>query len=196
MPFLELGSAELESLALLLSRGGRRCDAERFAGPRHGLRRVLADRRAYLYHGATHAKRTQCFGGATNHMVVMPDADLDRGLRSWVPATARLARAARRFRVVVLVSRRMSSHSSAAAAAIALSTSANSPFRKSSWRRQASSVSRSSSAGSPRSSQAWPVSPTDPRRYPRHQTISGRFNTRFIGLQYELLSNEGSPSAT
>src|SRR5690606_8563260 len=33
----------------------------------------------YIYTTATaHGKRAQCFGGAKNHMIVMPDADLDQ----------------------------------------------------------------------------------------------------------------------
>ncbi|GAA2991386.1 CoA-acylating methylmalonate-semialdehyde dehydrogenase [Actinokineospora diospyrosa] len=33
----------------------------------------------YIYStAATHGKRAQCFGGAKNHMIVMPDADLDQ----------------------------------------------------------------------------------------------------------------------
>ncbi len=32
----------------------------------------------YIYAtAAAHGKRAQCFGGAKNHMVIMPDADLD-----------------------------------------------------------------------------------------------------------------------
>ena len=37
----------------------------------------------YIYStAAAHGKRAQCFGGAKNHMIVMPDADLRR--RSWM----------------------------------------------------------------------------------------------------------------
>ncbi|MFQ8432980.1 CoA-acylating methylmalonate-semialdehyde dehydrogenase [Amaricoccus sp. W119] len=33
----------------------------------------------YIYEGAArHGKRAQCFGGAKNHMIIMPDADLDQ----------------------------------------------------------------------------------------------------------------------
>ena len=35
----------------------------------------------YIYSGAAaHGKRAQCFGGAKNHMIVMPDADLDNAV--------------------------------------------------------------------------------------------------------------------
>src|SRR5262249_1977641 len=35
----------------------------------------------YIYeHGARHGKRVQALGGAKNHMVVMPDADLDQAV--------------------------------------------------------------------------------------------------------------------
>jgi malonate-semialdehyde dehydrogenase (acetylating) / methylmalonate-semialdehyde dehydrogenase len=38
-----------------------------------------SDIAAYIYAtAAAHGKRSQCFGGAKNHMIVMPDADLDQ----------------------------------------------------------------------------------------------------------------------
>jgi malonate-semialdehyde dehydrogenase (acetylating)/methylmalonate-semialdehyde dehydrogenase len=41
----------------------------------------------YIYATATaHGKRAQCFGGAKNHMVVMPDADLDQAADALVGA--------------------------------------------------------------------------------------------------------------
>ncbi|MFA6445256.1 MAG: CoA-acylating methylmalonate-semialdehyde dehydrogenase, partial [Sterolibacterium sp.] len=41
----------------------------------------------YIYHtGAAHGKRVQALGGAKNHMVVMPDADLDQAVDSLVGA--------------------------------------------------------------------------------------------------------------
>jgi malonate-semialdehyde dehydrogenase (acetylating)/methylmalonate-semialdehyde dehydrogenase len=41
----------------------------------------------YVYsHGAAHGKRMQCFGGAKNHMVIMPDADLDQAVDALVGA--------------------------------------------------------------------------------------------------------------
>ena len=41
----------------------------------------------YVYsHGAAHGKRVQCFGGAKNHMVIMPDADLDQAVDALVGA--------------------------------------------------------------------------------------------------------------
>jgi malonate-semialdehyde dehydrogenase (acetylating)/methylmalonate-semialdehyde dehydrogenase len=42
---------------------------------------------AYIYeNGAKHGKRVQCFGGAKNHMVIMPDADLDLAVDSLIGA--------------------------------------------------------------------------------------------------------------
>ncbi len=41
----------------------------------------------YIYSGAAaHGKRSQCFGGAKNHMVVMPDADLDQAVDALIGA--------------------------------------------------------------------------------------------------------------
>ncbi|MFZ3468215.1 CoA-acylating methylmalonate-semialdehyde dehydrogenase [Streptomyces sp. 4.24] len=42
---------------------------------------------AYVYAtAAAHGKRAQCFGGAKNHMIVMPDADLDQAVDALVGA--------------------------------------------------------------------------------------------------------------
>lgn len=41
----------------------------------------------YIYAGAAaHGKRAQCFGGAKNHMIVMPDADLDQAVDALIGA--------------------------------------------------------------------------------------------------------------
>ncbi|MBM3562141.1 MAG: CoA-acylating methylmalonate-semialdehyde dehydrogenase [Alphaproteobacteria bacterium] len=41
----------------------------------------------YVYaHGAAQGKRVQCFGGAKNHMVIMPDADMDQAVDALVGA--------------------------------------------------------------------------------------------------------------
>ena len=41
----------------------------------------------YIYAGAAaHGKRSQCFGGAKNHMIVMPDADLDQAVDALIGA--------------------------------------------------------------------------------------------------------------
>src|SRR4030081_1653572 len=41
----------------------------------------------YIYStAAAHGKRAQCFGGAKNHMVVMPDADLDQAVDALIGA--------------------------------------------------------------------------------------------------------------
>jgi malonate-semialdehyde dehydrogenase (acetylating)/methylmalonate-semialdehyde dehydrogenase len=41
----------------------------------------------YVYtRGTAHGKRVQCFGGAKNHMIVMPDADMDQAVDALVGA--------------------------------------------------------------------------------------------------------------
>ncbi len=41
----------------------------------------------YIYStAAAHGKRAQCFGGAKNHMIVMPDADLDKAVDALIGA--------------------------------------------------------------------------------------------------------------
>ncbi len=41
----------------------------------------------YIYSTATaHGKRVQCFGGAKNHMIVMPDADIDQAVDALIGA--------------------------------------------------------------------------------------------------------------
>ncbi len=41
----------------------------------------------YIYStGAAHGKRVQCFGGAKNHMIVMPDADIDQAVDALIGA--------------------------------------------------------------------------------------------------------------
>ena len=41
----------------------------------------------YIYStGTTHGKRVQCFGGAKNHMIVMPDADMDQAVDALIGA--------------------------------------------------------------------------------------------------------------
>jgi malonate-semialdehyde dehydrogenase (acetylating) / methylmalonate-semialdehyde dehydrogenase len=43
---------------------------------------------AYIYaRAAAHGKRAQCFGGAKNHMIVMPDADLDQAVDALIGAS-------------------------------------------------------------------------------------------------------------
>ena len=41
----------------------------------------------YIYAtGSAHGKRVQCFGGAKNHMIVMPDADMDQAVDALIGA--------------------------------------------------------------------------------------------------------------
>ena len=65
--------------------GGRRTAAEP-GGPGDQLRRLDPDRRVRLRAGIAHGKRVQALGGAKNHMVVLPDADLDLAADSAVNA--------------------------------------------------------------------------------------------------------------
>ena len=46
------------------------------------LRRLDRDRAVIYATGAAHGKRVQALGGAKNHLVVMPDADLDQCRRA------------------------------------------------------------------------------------------------------------------
>src|SRR5690606_25260776 len=42
---------------------------------------------AYIYgRGCSNGKRVQCFGGAKNHMIIMPDADMDQAVDALVGA--------------------------------------------------------------------------------------------------------------
>src|SRR5207237_7959295 len=42
----------------------------------------------YIYTtGCAHGKRVQCFGGAKNHMIVMPDADMEQAVDALVGAS-------------------------------------------------------------------------------------------------------------
>jgi len=46
-----------------------------------------SDIAAYVYAtGAAHGKRVQCFGGAKNHMIVMPDADMEQAANALIGA--------------------------------------------------------------------------------------------------------------
>ena len=41
----------------------------------------------YVYtRGCASGKRVQCFGGAKNHMIIMPDADMDQAVDAWMGA--------------------------------------------------------------------------------------------------------------
>ena len=49
----------------------------------------------YIYAtGCAHGKRVQCFGGAKNHMIVMPDADMDQAVDALDRCRVRLGRRA------------------------------------------------------------------------------------------------------
>ena len=50
------------------------------------LCRLILDRRIHLRDGNAHGKRVQCFGGAKNHMIVMPDADMDQAVDALIGA--------------------------------------------------------------------------------------------------------------
>ena len=52
-----------------------------------GLRRLHARSRNTSMRAATaHGKRAQCFGGAKNHMIIMPDADMDQAVDALIGA--------------------------------------------------------------------------------------------------------------
>ena len=69
-------------------------------GDKEAVDTILTDRRVmaigfvgssqiaeYIYStGAAHGKRVQCFGGAKNHMIVMPDADMDQTVDALIGA--------------------------------------------------------------------------------------------------------------
>ncbi|MBL29355.1 MAG: methylmalonate-semialdehyde dehydrogenase (CoA acylating) [Rhodospirillaceae bacterium] len=69
-------------------------------GDKEAVDTILTDRRvpaigfvgssdiaAYVYAtGAQHGKRVQCFGGAKNHMIVMPDADMEQAANALIGA--------------------------------------------------------------------------------------------------------------
>src|SRR5699024_11977487 len=61
----------------------------------------------YIYEtGARHGKRVQALGGAKNHMLVMPDADIDQvvdGLIGAAYGSAEIGRASCRERGLILV---------------------------------------------------------------------------------------------
>src|SRR5881396_3584196 len=48
---------------------------------------AASDSAQYIYAtGTAHGKRVQCFGGAKNHMIVMPDADIDQAVDALIGA--------------------------------------------------------------------------------------------------------------
>jgi hypothetical protein len=53
---------------------------------RRRLRRLDADRQYIYARGSAQGKRVQCFGGAKNHMIVMPDADMDQAVDALIGA--------------------------------------------------------------------------------------------------------------
>jgi malonate-semialdehyde dehydrogenase (acetylating)/methylmalonate-semialdehyde dehydrogenase len=69
-------------------------------GDKEAVDAILTDRRvkavgfvgstaiaSYVYAtGCAHGKRVQCFGGAKNHMIVMPDADMDQAVDALIGA--------------------------------------------------------------------------------------------------------------
>ncbi len=75
--------------------GVRRCAADASAG--RGRSRSSARRRSpsYIYEtGTKHGKRVQAAGGAKNHLIIMPDADLDQAVKALAGVGVRLRRRA------------------------------------------------------------------------------------------------------
>ena len=63
--------------------GMRRCAADASAGRRHFLRRLDGRRQDTSTKPARkHGKRVQAAGGAKNHLIIMPDADLDQAVKA------------------------------------------------------------------------------------------------------------------
>jgi len=74
---LNVVNGDKESVDALLT--DRRVQAIGFVGS--------SDIAQYIYStGAAHGKRVQCFGGAKNHMIVMPDADIDQAVDALIGA--------------------------------------------------------------------------------------------------------------
>ena len=74
---LNVVNGDKESVDTLLT--DRRIQAIGFVGS--------SDIAQYIYStAAAHGKRAQCFGGAKNHMIVMPDADLDQAVDALIGA--------------------------------------------------------------------------------------------------------------
>jgi malonate-semialdehyde dehydrogenase (acetylating)/methylmalonate-semialdehyde dehydrogenase len=74
---LNVINGDKESVDALLT--DRRIQAIGFVGS--------SDIAQYIYStGAAHGKRVQCFGGAKNHMIVMPDADIDQAVDALIGA--------------------------------------------------------------------------------------------------------------
>ena len=66
--------------------GGRRAPRAPRRSRAVSLRRLDADRALHLRDGTKHGKRVQALGGAKNHMVVLPDADIDMAADAAVSA--------------------------------------------------------------------------------------------------------------
>jgi malonate-semialdehyde dehydrogenase (acetylating)/methylmalonate-semialdehyde dehydrogenase len=74
---LNVVNGDKESVDALLT--DRRIQAVGFVGS--------SDIAQYIYAtAAAHGKRAQCFGGAKNHMIVMPDADMDQAVDALIGA--------------------------------------------------------------------------------------------------------------
>jgi malonate-semialdehyde dehydrogenase (acetylating)/methylmalonate-semialdehyde dehydrogenase len=74
---LNVVNGDKESVDTLLT--DRRIQAVGFVGS--------SDIAQYIYAtAAAHGKRAQCFGGAKNHMIVMPDADMDQAVDALIGA--------------------------------------------------------------------------------------------------------------
>ena len=75
---LNVVNGDKEAVDTLLDRSAREGDR---------LRRLVVDRGIHLSRPArAHGKRVQCFGGAKNHMIVMPDADMDQAVDALIGA--------------------------------------------------------------------------------------------------------------
>ena len=66
--------------------GSGRCAADAPAGPRHQLRRLNAGGAPVYATAAAAGKRVQALAGAKNHLVVLPDADLNQTIEALMGA--------------------------------------------------------------------------------------------------------------
>ena len=67
--------------------GSGRRDPRRSRHRGRRLRRLDAHRALHLFARRTaNGKRVQCFGGAKNHMIIMPDADMDQAVDALIGA--------------------------------------------------------------------------------------------------------------
>ena len=84
---IEAGPAGRRAQRRQRRQGGGRHAADRSARARRSaLSARRRSRNTSIATGSAHGKRVQCFGGAKNHMIVMPDADMDQAVDALIGA--------------------------------------------------------------------------------------------------------------